>query len=623
MFRRSFDSVLSDCIDAMHRGATVDDCLARYPRQAKKLAPELAMAAQVARTPLAKASPAAQDDAWRALQKRAGELRSGRVRPRAVTGQRGSLAWAKPAAFAAVLVLSVSAAGGGVMYAAQDAQPDSTLYSVKLAGEDVHVWLTFNDGSKANILLDQSEQRMEEINAAVREGKTVPENALSAMNSRNQRAAEILAGQPENTALRARLLSVAKQQEDRLLAIWTQVAPGGRETYADVVANLHNIQLDGGAGAAQVSLRPEELSGGILTITGQAELGEDGKWRIGGVEVNIDERTLDHNQLQSGAGVSVLAARSSNGRLHALTANVQTAVVPTALVSGSVEKITDEGITVSGQFIPFSENTVPLAPLKVGERVQVTLHSTADGLFAGSISQFAATQSDDETIWFEGTVQGDISKATSQWTVSGMQFQITASTAFDARAGSAQDGARVEIEAVNKNGALQARRVMVLASQAAGDSATILGTFDGYDAEAQVWHVSGIPVVPPDNAQPQDDPAIGSLVVVETRRQGSDLVAGTIKVVQNPNGPQLVQLEGTIGAIDGSRWTLEIGQVRVASTAEVIPSGARPEVGKRVIVWVTQGRDGSLDATFARVLDQSPVVTPAPAITPTPAPPTP
>jgi hypothetical protein len=248
--------------------------------------------------------------------------------------------------------------------------------------------------------------------------------------------------------------------------------------------------------------------------------------------------------------------------------------------------------------------------------VQVTLDGSGTQLFAGSISQIAATSSgDDETVWFEGTVQGDISKATSQWTVGGMLFQITASTTFDALAGSAQDGARVQIEAVNNNGSLQVRRVMVLASQASADTAAILGTFDGFDSDDEVWRISGLAVTPPDSAQPDDDPAIGSLVVAEVKRQGNDLVASSIAVVQEPDGPALAQHEGTILQIDGSRWTLEIGQVRVASTAEVT---GNPEVGKRVIVWVEQGRNGDLEATFARILDQSPVVTPAPAATPTP-----
>jgi hypothetical protein len=616
MFRRGFESILSECLEAMHHGAAVEDCLVRYPRQAKRLAPQLAMAAQVSRTPMVTARPDAHEQAWRALQRRTNELRSGKVRPKVNRSVRTSPLWVRPVAISAVVVFSLSAAAGGIMYAAQDASPDSSLYRVKLAGEDIRVMFIFDDSHKANVLLDQSQQRLEEINATIRSGMPVPDNALSAMNNRNERAADILAGQPENTTLRARVLSQALEQEERLLAIWPQVPANGRETYAEVVANLHNTQLNGGAGEAQVSLRPEELSGGILTITGLAELGEDGVWSIGGVEVRIDERTLGYKDMQTGTGASVLAAKSSNGRLHALSANVQNAVLPTALVSGAVEQITDEGITVSGQFIPFSDDTLQTSPIKIGEKVQVTIHSTINGLFAGSISQFAATSSgDDETVWFEGTVQGDVSKATSQWTVGGMLFQITASTAFDARAGSAQDGARVQIEAVNDNGSLQARRVMVLSSQADADTATILGTFDGYDADKDVWKISGLAVTPPASAQADDDPAIGSLVVTETRRQGNELVASNIKVVEGPDGPALVQLEGTIIQIDGSRWTLEIGQVRVASTAQVT---GKPEVGKRVIVWGTQGREGGLEATFARILDQSPVVTPAPAVTATP-----
>jgi hypothetical protein len=619
MFRRNFESILSDCLEAMHHGATVDDCLARYPRQARKLAPQLAMAAQVSRTPMAAARPEAQAQAWRALQKRSDELRSGKARPVVTRAVSGSPAWVKPAAISAVLVVSLSAVGGGAMYAAQDAAPDSGLYRVKLAGEDIRVMFIFDDNHKANVLLDQSQQRMEEINATIREGEPVPENALSAMNDRNQRAEEILAKQPENTTLRARVLSQAAGQEDRLLAIWSQVPPEGRTTYAEAVANLHNMQLSGG-GAQVATLRPEELSGGILAISGEAQLGEDGVWRIGGFEVKIDDGTLGYKDVQPGTGASVLAAKSSNGRLHALSATVDASVLPTALVSGAVEQITDKGIVVDGLLIPLSNETLQTAPLKIGDKVQVTVHNTANGLFAGSINQYAATTGgSDETVWFEGTIQGDVSKATSQWTVGGMQFQITASTAIDAWAGSAQNGARVQIEAMNSHGNLLARRVMVITSQARADSATFLGTFDGYDEDAGVWNISGIPVSPPASASPSDDPDEGSLVVVDVQRQGNDLTATSLSVIQPPDGPQLVQLEGTISEIDGSRWTLkDIGQVRVSSTAKV--SGA-PALGKRVIVWGSQGRDGELEGTFARILDQSPVTTPVPAgAPPTPTP---
>ena len=119
------------------------------------------------------------------------------------------------------------------------------------------------------------------------------------------------------------------------------------------MAHLHNIRLDGGAGNNFVSLRPEELSGGILDISGQTEEVGDGVWKVGGVEVRIDERTLGRQELQSGTSARFVVGRASNGRLHALSlSNFQTGPSSTgAVVSGAVEEVSDDGITVAGQFI--------------------------------------------------------------------------------------------------------------------------------------------------------------------------------------------------------------------------------------------------------------------------------
>jgi hypothetical protein len=103
------------------------------------------------------------------------------------------------------------------------------------------------------------------------------------------------------------------------------------------------------------------------------------------------------------------------------------------------------------------------------------------------------------------------------------------------------------------------------------------------------------------------------LVIVEAERDGADLVATHVTVVEEPQDEGLVQVRGTIGEVDGSRWRLEFGQVRVTSTADV--TGGEPQAGVRVIVWGERGTDGNVQARFARVLDDAPiagVATPAP-----------
>lgn len=610
MFFRRFDSILTECLELMQHGATVDHCVARYPRHAAKLRPMLTLAKKVSKTPLVPARPQAAEHAWTQLQKRTAELRAG-GRPVAVHVHRMSYGWLKPAAFAASFVMALSVAGGGVVFASQDALPNSPLYTVKLTSEDVRLWFVFDEGHEANILLDQSDQRIDEIMTMVRQGHAVPQNALSDMNDRNQRAVAILEKQPENTSLHTRVIIQAQEQEDLLLALWPEVRADALPKYTEAVAYLHNTRLGGGTSAAAVSaIQPEELAGGILTISGLAEAtGEANLWRVGGVEVRIDDKTIG-NADWLGGSARVLVAKSSNGRLHALNvANLQTGPADSnAVVSGVVESVTDEGMTVAGQFIPFSDSTLRI-DVKPGERVQITLADTPEGgVVADVVKPFvssAATAGQAQTLWFEGTIQGDVTRSTSQWTVSGYAFEISDSTSFDARGGSAADGARVQIEAVGVDGDLQARRVTVLSSQDSADAISIVGTFDGFDEASGVWRISGVAIVPPESANDSTDPPVGSLVVAETRRDGTDLVSGPLTIIEQPDQPALVQLQGTISAIDGSRWTLEIGDVKVASTARV---SGRPDVGVRAFIWGQRGTDGTLQATYARVLDDAPIL---------------
>jgi hypothetical protein len=384
-----------------------------------------------------------------------------------------------------------------------------------------------------------------------------------------------------------------------LLALWPEVSDGARSQYTETVAHLHNTRLDGGAGNAFVSMRPEELSGGILSIAGQAQLVEEGVWQIGGVEVRIDERTLGRQAIESGGSASVLVARSSNGRLHALSlSSIQAGPISSGIVSGAVEEVTKDGINIAGQWIPFSDSTVQTISVKPGERVQVTLTNNEDGIVAGTVGTIAIAA---QTLWFEGTIEGDVSHATSLWHVGGFDFKITPSTSFDARGGLAADGARVQVEAVEVDGDLLARRVTVLSSNDGTDTVSILGTYNGFDEVEAVWRISGLAVVPPETG---DDPPEGALVIVDARRLGGELHSTGLMVIEQPGQPSLVQLQGTIGDIDGSRWTLEIGTVRVASTADV---SGRPDVGVRVFVWGERGVDGTLQATYARVLDDAPI----------------
>ena len=607
---RSKRSILDECLTAMQRGASMEACLARYPRRAAELRPLLTLAQKISQTPPATARPWAQTAAWNAVRLRAAELRAGRRRAKPVTDR---WAWTRPVAVALALVLAVIGAGAGTAIAAQDSLPDSPLYRVKLATEDVHVWLTFDETDKAGVLLDQSNERADEMLAMVQKGKPVPSNVLTVLQNRNQRAADIVAARPQETGLRARLLAQAESQESLLIGLWPEVADTARLDYTEAVAGLHNTRLQGGE--ALVGISPDDLSGGVLSISGQAELVGAGVWRVGGVELKVDERTIGSAQLQSGATAKFTVARSSKGRLQALSlSTVQTDTGPTGAIVGNVEEITDEGIRIGGQFIRLSPDTLEFLKPKAGERVEITVKNDASGVSAASVRRAPATaNSEAPKVTFEGTIE-DVSSP-NEWTIGGLDFEVTAN-ALVADAGNLQAGARAWVEASTKGGKLVAQRVTVLASDKPSDNVFLIGVFQGYDHKEDVWIVSGIAVDPPETGT---DPPQGSTVAIDARRVNRDLVPTQVIQTQTPEQSQLVRFDGAISTIEGSVWTGTFGQVRAASAGtKVYPVGAHPSAGARVIGWAEPGRDGLLQAVYVRILDTLPVAAvPVPEPAPT------
>ncbi|MDO8616065.1 MAG: DUF5666 domain-containing protein [Dehalococcoidia bacterium] len=599
---RSFSAVLDECLTAMRHGESAEACLARYPRHAERLRPLLTLAGRIARTPTAGPRPWAQATAWDRVRQRAAHLRSGHRRP--LSPPRGG-SWLRPLAVTLALFLAVIAGGGATALAAQDSLPDSPLYRVKLATEEVRLWFIFDDSRKAEVLLDQSDERVDEILAMVQQGKPVPANVLDSLRDRDERAANILRDRPEETALRARILTRAEAQERLLIDLWPQVSESARDEYTEAVALIHNTRLQN---SGNFVLRPEDLSGGVLSISGIAEPAGEGVWKVGGVEVRIDERTIGHQDVQQGATAKLVVGRSTNGRLYGLSlSTVQTDLPPTGgTITGIVEEVTDKGIRMAGQFITFDSDTIKKLDIKPGKNVDIVLDNTANGIVAKSVAPAAATADSRPPLTFEGTLEGDISGSV-QWTVAGHEFKITPDMKL---LGNVSQGARVQVEAVSDGNDLLAQRLTVLASTEPATSLHIIGTFQETDDDG-LWLISGLPVVPPGNAQ---DPEPGSIVAIEAIRQGGDTLVSQFNVVQTPGQTDVVRFHGTITSIEGSLWTLDIGwKVRVTSTADA--SGGRATAGVRVLGWGQRGPDGTLQGKYVRILDQRPVIS-----TPTPTP---
>ena len=601
MLVRSFQSILDECLAALQEGASIEDCLVRYPRQAKNLRPYLELADRVHQTPLVQPRPIAQSTAWHALQERAAELRAGkRRRPAVRTVSYG--AWLKPALAAVGAIVVLVAASSGTALAAQDAMPDSPLYRVKLASEDVHLWFVFDEQHEAEILLEQSNERTEEIRAMSRDGKEIPGIVLDALHDRNERAAAIISEQPNALELRDRLRGQALVQEDLLVAVQTDVDDSAGSDYREAFASVHNSYLLG-TGTFATALLSEDLADGVQSVSGTVHQTEEGDWTVGGILVGVDTRTISGTELVEGATAELIVGVSSNGRRHAISVSrISVAPEPSDLiVSGEIEEVTADHIVIGGQTIPITDATFLKGQPKKGKKVSVRISNTEAGAVAGSVGSTAAT--DVSALTFEGALETNLGEETKQLVVSGQSFAITPDTRFDFTAGPASSGVRVRVDANSTDdGTLEAQRLTILASDKKDNSTYLVGTFDG--ARPGIWVVSGVELgSPPGNAEP---PGPGTVLAIDARETDDLLDVSSFYVIQEP-GQKLVRVEGTATTVTDTVWNFGFGEVKVDSTAEV---SGKPISGARAIVWGSQDETGTIEAVYVRVLDERPVITP-------------
>jgi hypothetical protein len=155
-----FEDILNSCFDRISKGGTVEDCLDRYPDQARELEPLLKtfaaarIAAQV--NPRAEFKTQARYQFQVALAEMAEEKRRDASR-----GWRWR--WQSAWSMAGMAILIVIVAGAGTVAASGNSMPDNALYPVKRAAERAQLALTPSDLGKAELNAKLADKRVEEI----------------------------------------------------------------------------------------------------------------------------------------------------------------------------------------------------------------------------------------------------------------------------------------------------------------------------------------------------------------------------------------------------------------------------------------------------------------------------
>ena len=168
---RKFDTVLDDCMDLLRAGASVEDCLARYPEHAEELRPLLSLASAVKGIPTPRPDFASVDanrlrmlDAVQntaALNRQRSPAMSGWL-GRLVSGPQNRPLLRTALALAAVLIL-VSLSTAVLFASASHSLPGQTLYPMKRFGENIRLSLTLDAAARQDLRTKFRLERQREV----------------------------------------------------------------------------------------------------------------------------------------------------------------------------------------------------------------------------------------------------------------------------------------------------------------------------------------------------------------------------------------------------------------------------------------------------------------------------
>ncbi len=153
---KEFNNIFDECLERIVvDGETLEQCLERYPEQAAELKPLLETVLVVKEASAVEPRPE--------FKARARYQFRSALQEKAAPKRRPFFGWVPRWATALAIVLVVLMAGGGTVAAASNSMPDSILYPVKLATENVQLALTTSELSRARLCAGFADRRVVEI----------------------------------------------------------------------------------------------------------------------------------------------------------------------------------------------------------------------------------------------------------------------------------------------------------------------------------------------------------------------------------------------------------------------------------------------------------------------------
>lgn len=165
---KKLENIFNECVERMLQGEGLESCLGSYPEEAVELEPMLRTAFDVRRRALP-VQPHPEFENRTRVRLEGAQLYAKHQKQAKRTGV---FAWQRGWAYALTAILVILFASASTAAASSNAMPDEPLYPVKLATEQVRLAFTFSDAGKAKLHTQFAENRVQEIAAMARQGKT-------------------------------------------------------------------------------------------------------------------------------------------------------------------------------------------------------------------------------------------------------------------------------------------------------------------------------------------------------------------------------------------------------------------------------------------------------------------
>jgi len=565
--REELRQALEDCLRALERGEDVERSLERYPHLAQELRPLLEAARSLRVLGRQLPPPEARVRSWLLFSRRAADLQARR--------RRWAWRWLSPLALAASLTLAVALGMALTALAASRSLPDSPLYRVKLAMEEARVFLTWDEEAKAALLLGQAEARQREIEELLDRGKSVPGIALSALRSRIGRVSGILANRQGEDRARALSLSQRLEElllrlgprlqveaHDEFVAalatvhnarlrllgrapsvrledlasgllflegvarptddprIWeigqervrvdeATIVPAGGLEEGRVVRVLAGVGADGRLRALTVT--PLGLPGVEIVLQGMVEGKEGDELVVEGQRIRLWQEDMAQG-VRVGDLVQVRAYKGQEGMVAAeLRVLTPLDMAATVIIEGPAEggEATAGGATtwrVGGHTLRVLPTTVVVAEagaLRPGARVRVVARQLDHTLVAERIVVLEQQAPAPQMVAVQGVFQRG---EDGRWKVGGVEVEPPP------QAPAPEPGSVLRVEAVQEDGQVKAKQVVVVAGPDSTGMAHLRGTIAEMGDER--WTVDGTTVLITAETTVSGQPAVGAQVEV-------------------------------------------------------------------------------------------------------------